>query len=260
MQNSPAGETARIMGSLKRLMRARSITYAQLAARIKLSEASVKRIFSRSTLTLGRLDQICLALDTSIQEITRLAGEQSAETSETLSIEQETALAADPNLLACFYLIANGRTAREVSAELGADDKLVRRWNTRLQALGLVEMRTPLRARATTSTAIKWRKDGPVSRLYARQVRHEFLQSPFAAANEVMHFRSAELSEASCRVLIRKLDRLAAEFRDLVELDRGITRRDKVSFGLLLAARPWVFSMFESIRRGAPPAKNSAVK
>ncbi len=249
MVEQSIGETARIMASLKRLMRARAITYGQLARRIKLSEASVKRIFSRATLSLARLDQICQALDTSILETTRLSGEQTADTPETLSIEQENALASDPNLLACYYLVANGRTGREICGELGVDDKMVRRWHVQLHSLGLIEMRSKLRARARTSSAIKWRKDGPVSRLYERQVRQEFLQSPFSTSNEALHFRSAELSEESRRVLIRKLDRLASEFRDLAELDRTLPSRDKRSIGVLLAARPWVFSMFESLRR-----------
>ena len=128
MAEQSIGETARIMASLKRLMRARAITYGQLARRIKLSEASVKRIFSRATLSLARLDQICQALDTSIKETTLLAGEQTTDTPETLSIEQENALAADPNLLACYYLVANGRTGREICGELGVDDKFRNRF------------------------------------------------------------------------------------------------------------------------------------
>jgi DNA-binding Xre family transcriptional regulator len=246
-------ETTRIMTSLKRLMKARAITYAQLAKRIDLSEASVKRILSRATMTLSRFDQICQALETSIQEITRLAGEGSAEAPETLSLDQEKSLAADPNLLACYYLVANGRSGSEIGAELGADAKRVRRWFVALHSLRLIEMRSGLRARARTSSAIKWRKDGPVSKLYERQVRLEFLQSPFSALNEALHFRSAELSEASCRVLLRRLDRLAAEFRDLAELDRTLPSPDKRSIGVLLAARPWVFSMFDSLRHSGEP-------
>ena len=248
MDDAPA-ETARIMASLKRLMRSRALTYADLAQRIGLSEASVKRIFSRSTLTLARFDEICQALDTSIQEVTRLAGDHSAESTETLSFKQEEALAADPNLLACFYLVASGRDGREITAELGADDKKVRRWYLQLQTLGLVEMRSGLRARAHTTAAIKWRKEGPVAKLYARQVRLEFLHSPFTGPVEALHFRSSELSESSCRVLLRKLERLATEFRDLAELDRTLPSREKRSMGVLLATRPWVFSMFESLRR-----------
>jgi DNA-binding Xre family transcriptional regulator len=246
-----AGEGARIVASLKRMMKARAITYRVLAGRIKLSEVSVKRIFSQSTLSLGRLEQICQALDVSIQEIARLSGEQTADATESVSLEQESALAADPNLLACYYLIANGRTGPEICKELGVEEIKVRRWMVKLHSFGLVELRSKMRARARTSSAITWRRDGPMRRLYEKKVRQEYLQSNFSAPYEAMHFRSAEMSEASCRVLLRKLERLAAEFRDLAELDRTLPSREKRSMGVLLAARPWVFSMFESVRQSS---------
>jgi DNA-binding Xre family transcriptional regulator len=250
MAAETASETARIVAGLKRIMKSRAVTYAQLARDIRLSEASVKRILSRATMSLQRLEQICRALDVSIAEVTRLAAEQSADAAELLTLEQETALAGDPNLLACFYLLANGRTGREICTEMRVDEKQVRRWFVRLHALRLVDLRSGLRVRARTTTAIAWRREGPVRRLYEKQ----FLHSSFSGSGEAQHYRSAELSDASFRVFLRKLERLAAEFRDLAELDRSLPSRDKRSVAVLLAARPWVFSMFESLRQpGGPP-------
>jgi hypothetical protein len=80
--------------------------------------------------------------------------------------------------------------------------------------------------------------------MYEQQVRAEFLHSLFGADREALHFRSAELSAASCRVLQRKLERLAAEFRDLADLDSGLPSNKKRNVGCLLAMRPWVFSRF----------------
>jgi DNA-binding Xre family transcriptional regulator len=252
MSAMATGEAARIVLALKRLMKSRAKTYKQLARQIDLSEVSVKRIFSRCSLSLARLEQICRALDVSIQEVAGISKEQPTDTSELLTIEQEGELAADPNLLACYYLVANGRAGPEIALELGADERQVRRWLVKLHSLKLVELRSKFMARARTTSSISWLRDGPVRRLYESQVRQEFLQSTFAAPNEALHFRSAELSEESCRVLLRKLERLAAEFRDLAELDRTLPARDKRSIGFLLAGRPWVFSMFESLRRPLP--------
>jgi DNA-binding Xre family transcriptional regulator len=257
MTVAQAGETARIVASLKRIMKARSVTYAQLARDIRLSEPSVKRILSRATLSLHRLEQICRALDVSIHEVTRLASEQSTDAAELLTLEQENALASDKNLLACFYLLANGRTGREIATQLGADDRQLRRWFVKLHSLRLVELRSGLRARARTSSAISWRKDGPVRRRYERQAREEFLRSSFSATGEAQHYRSAELSDASWRVFLRKLERLAAEFRDLAELDRSLPSREKRAVAVLMAARPWVFSMFESLRQSAETTRGN---
>jgi hypothetical protein len=123
----------------------------------------------------------------------------------------------------------------------------------RLQELGLIRLRSKLRAHTLTTAAIAWRANGPVRQMYERQVRNEFLQSSFAAQLEALQFRSAELSEASCRVYLRKLERLAAEFRELADLDRSVPSAQKRSVACLLAMRPWVFSMFESLGERRQP-------
>src|SRR5262249_43824761 len=159
-----------------------------LGSRIRLSEASMKRIFSRGTLSLARLEQMCQALDVSVQEVVRAASEPGSDEPDALTLEQETALAADPHLFTCFYLIANGRTGREIGAELSADERTVRRWMVRLDALRLIEIRSKLRARARGASVIAWRKDGPLRRRYERQIRQEFLQSSFSSTGEALHF------------------------------------------------------------------------
>lgn len=246
MSTEAGNEAARIVESLKRIMKSRSVTYSRLARGIDLSEASVKRIFSRGTLTLDRLQQICFSLGITIQEVVRLASELDSDTPDVLTLEQEDVLAADFNLLACFYLLANGRTGREVAEELRSDERQVRKWFVRLHSLGLIQLQDGMRAKARVTSAIVWCKDGPVRRAYEERARMEFMQSPFSGASELQHFRSAELSEASWRVFLRKLERLTAEFRDLAEIDRSLPSREKRSVAIMLAARPWVFSMFNA--------------
>src|SRR3954467_7270388 len=112
------GDTHRIVHAPKRALRSRGITYAMLAKRISLSEPSVKRILSRGSLSLPRLERICEATGISLEELVRPGPVSPGESSSTLSATQEAALAADPQLLGCFYLLTNGRTPREVAAEL----------------------------------------------------------------------------------------------------------------------------------------------
>ena len=158
------GETNRIIFALKRGLRARGITYAMLAKRINLSEPSVKRILSRGSLSLPRLERICEAAGLSMEELVRPVAAAPSETSSTLSAAQESALAADPQLLACFYLLTNGHTPKEVAAELNADEKLLRRWLVKLDNLHLVELRARLGARLRVHAPISWREDGPIRR------------------------------------------------------------------------------------------------
>ena len=47
-----------LIDALKRCLRAQNLTYRELAARIRMSEAAVKRMFSRRAMSLQRLEQI----------------------------------------------------------------------------------------------------------------------------------------------------------------------------------------------------------
>jgi hypothetical protein len=47
---------------------------------------------------------------------------------------------------------------------------------------------------------------------------------------------------------------MAGEFRDLAELDRSVPPRDKRSMAVMLAVRPWVFSMFNGLKALPAPA------
>ena len=103
-------DTARLVATLKKLLQAHGVTYAALASRIGLSEASVKRLFAQQTFTLRRLDEICAAIDVDFYELARACCAGSRRTRAKCSRAQETALAADPQLLATFYLVFNGWT------------------------------------------------------------------------------------------------------------------------------------------------------
>jgi transcriptional regulator with XRE-family HTH domain len=248
-ESAAMGDTHRIVHALKRALRSRGITYAMLAKRISLSEPSVKRILSRGSLSLPRLERICEVTGISLEELVRPVSSGPAETSSTLTAVQETALAADPQLLACFYLLTNGHSPRDVATELGGDEKQLRRWLVKLDNLQLVELRARLGARLRVHAPISWREDGPIRRTYEQQVREEFMRSSFMAQDEVLQFRSAELSDASRMVLQRKLAKLASEFNELAELDRHLPSRERRSVALMMACRPWVWSMFDGLRR-----------
>lgn len=244
-------ECAQIIAVLKRSLKARGTTYRDLAKVMGLSEASIKRIFAEETFSLSRLEQICSALGLSIAEVARMAAHQSTPGGQQLTIEQEQVLASDSRLLACFHLLLNGRPPVDIGRELDLSERELRRLLVKLDAVKLIELQPKLKARLRTPNVIAWRSNGPVRRLYEQQVKTEFLQAEFTGRNELLNFASAELSEASAKILTRKAEMLARDFAELATLDAGLPDQEKRSMGLLLALRPWVFSMFDGLRKKA---------
>ncbi len=242
-------ESARIIDVLKRTLKTRGLTYRDVAAKVGLSEASIKRVFAEETFTLQRLEKICTTVGITVAELVRMASDTLEPHSQYLSLEQEQLLAGNPSLLACFYLMLNGRPSGEIQTRLNLTERELRSLYVKLDDARLAELQPGLKSRLRVGPVVNWRSDGPVRRVYERQVKAEFLQAEFQGEGEALHFHSAELSEASAALLARKLEQLGHEFADFAKLDRSLPIKKKRSVALLLAFRPWVFSMFDGLQQ-----------
>lgn len=241
-------QTRSIHAALKRLIRARGHTYADAAVVLGLSEASIKRLFSRAALSLQRLEALCNWLDVDIHELVRMSREAEPLTTR-LSLSQERELMKDPGLLLVAFLLLNHWTQKEILDTYGFTGPGLMQKMFRLQDLGLVEVLPFDRVRLRTARNFAWRREGPVHRFFSDQVLAEFLDSRFESAGESMHFVSGMLSRASVVKLQESMAELARELDTLVEadLDRPVSERHGAS--LLLAIRPWEFSAFAAHRR-----------
>ena len=65
--------TREIVETLKRVLKARSMTYADLAAALRVSTPTVKRLFSQRTFTLERLEEILRVLEMDFYELARMS-------------------------------------------------------------------------------------------------------------------------------------------------------------------------------------------
>jgi transcriptional regulator with XRE-family HTH domain len=240
-------ETDQLVDALKRCVKARGLTYRALAARINLSEASVKRLFAERTFTVRRLEQVCKAMDMSVTELLRMI-DRSASVATTLGLEQESALARDPALFSYFYLLVNGWTDAQIRREYEFDETQIERLRAELAALELIELLPRRRQRLRVGRRLVWRPDGPVRRAYERQVQTEFLRTPFAGRSEFLGWQPAELTESSIGVFKRKLEHLYDEFLQMAEFD-ALSAQPRHSTALLVAFRPWVFSLVAARQR-----------
>jgi transcriptional regulator with XRE-family HTH domain len=163
-----------LIEALKRLLKTRNVTYAQLARGIGLSEASVKRLFSRRTFTLKRLEQVLQVLEVDFFELARLA-RGATEARESLTEAQETALAADPRLLGVFYLLYNDWQPAEIvkryELTLPACVTLV----AKLARLDLVDWLPKERVRLRVARPLRLRPDGPIRARHGPRALAEFL-------------------------------------------------------------------------------------
>ena len=249
-----AANPAALIDALKRALRRQGLTYAVVAARMRLSEASIKRMLSRGRLSLAQLLQLADLAGTDLASLARQA-RGGTRLPRTLTVEQERALAADPRLLLMFHLLAGGRGVDDIAREFDLRGTARTLLLARLDRLGLIDLLPADRVRLRIAPDFAWRSDGPVRRRYGAQVLREFLHDRFDGERTLLRFEVRELSEASIEILRRKLQRLAAEVTELAELDAELPGERRRSVGVALAMRPWVFSVAEALKAGDAPAE-----
>jgi transcriptional regulator with XRE-family HTH domain len=238
----------RLIEALKACLRSRGLTYAALARKLGVSEPTVKRMFSRGNFTLERMEQVLEVLEVDLQELARLAREGSQAPAE-LTHEQELALARDERLFSVFWLVQNQWSFAEIVAAYAISRAELTSVYARLERLKLIRWGPGERAKLLVRRDFRWRDGGPAKKTYGPRVMSEFLDARFKQPLEFLRFESRQVSPESAAVLKRRLERLALEFNELAEVDFSVPSGKRVGVAVLVACRPWEFSVVRGLKR-----------
>ena len=249
--------TREIVETLKRILKARGMTYAELAGALRLSTPTVKRLFSQRSFTLERIEEILRILEVDFYELARMSHGR-REGPVELSQEQESALARDARLFTVFWLLCNEWRFDEIVSEYRVGAAQITAYFARLERLRLIDWRPGNRARLRVAKRYVWRAGGPLRKAYGQRVVSEFMRARFDAPHDAFHFEAQELSPESALVVKRRLERVAAEINELVEMDAAAPGKKRVALGVLLACRPWSISIIHALRADTEALKKTA--
>lgn len=240
-------QTTQMVSTLKKCLKAKGITYRQLGDAMNLSEASIKRLFSEQTFSLKRLEEICNILDLSLYDLAKISAD--AETGpNVLSLEQEAVLSEKPKLLVFFYLLLNGRSPETIIEDYKISEAESLKFLLELDKLKLIELHPDNKVRLLTQKNITWRKGGPIRNRYEKLIKEEFLSAPFDQPEDRLRFETGKLSDGSQSVMLKKINRLFKEYIELTEIDKALPQEKSRNTGLLVAFRPWIFSMLNEFK------------
>jgi transcriptional regulator with XRE-family HTH domain len=250
-------QTDRIIGATKRALRRQGLTYADVARALDLSEPSVKRLFARGGFSLERLEAIARLLGMEVGDLVRSA-ERADDLPRQLTLEQEAYLIERPKLLLVFYLLLNDYTVDRITDEFRLDRPEGILQLRELDRLGLIEHQPGDRARLLVSRELAWRRDGPIRRFIDERVLREFLGAAFDGDHDAFHFRSGLVSPAGLAQLQGDIERLVRRFNEQLRAESANELERRQGCSLLVAMRPWQFSVFDEYRRdsNAPTASD----
>jgi transcriptional regulator with XRE-family HTH domain len=235
----------RILGALRFKMKTKGMSYSKLASLLNVSEVSVKRYFSEERMSLDVLDKICVALESSLEEMLAEFAEGSGEQQTSFTIVQEEALASHDLLFAVFYLVAGGWSFEAIVSSHSISGAELTRSLRALEKLGLVDFSTNARLRARLPIETHWSPEGPLFTKFKARAVEEFFNSDFTQKNEFLKLGIGPLLPDSANVVRRKMIELQDEIQRLSQLDQkhiaDITSVD--GYWFVTALRPMSFSV-----------------
>lgn len=239
-----------LVDTLKRLLKLRGITYAELANRIGTSEATVKRMFSQKNFTLQRLDDVLSASGIGFDELTAAQGGPNLIAHLTLAQERE--IMSDKKLLVAAVSAMNHIGFDDILRYYELTEAELTGCLLRLDKIGFLELLPNNRVKLLIARTFSWIPNGPIQAYFRSEAAADFLESHFDGEGEVMRLVNVMLTRQSGAALRERLAQVANEFAQQHQHEARLPLEQRHAVSFMVAARPWVPRAFKALMRKNP--------
>lgn len=233
---------------LKRLLKARGLTYRDVAAGLGLSETSVKRLFSSERFTVERLERLAGLLGYSLSELMAEVGGQ-AERLQALTPQQEAQLVRDDKLMLVAVCAFNHWGLDDIIAAYRLSRAECLKRLLVLDRMGLIALLPGDRIRLKLARNFDWLPDGPIRRHFLARQLADYVDSRFDGEGEQMALAFGMLSRDARTELQGELRRLARRVSDWHQACASLPRGHTEGVAVLLSMRGWEPPAFAALRR-----------
>ncbi|MFK7862480.1 MAG: helix-turn-helix domain-containing protein [Granulosicoccus sp.] len=241
-------QSSRLVGVIKRELKARQISYRDLAKRLQLSESAVKQMFSAGNFTLKRLDALCDVLGLEFAELAKLASNAPAGL-QGLTLEEEERLIGDPQLLLVAYCVVNAWTFEEIVERYRISETECIQKLAQLDRMRMAELLPGNRIRVLIGINFQWQPNGPIEQFFRDEVQNQFFDTVFDGRDAVRLVKSGDITQATFNQLVNRIESAGQLFDDLAREDHACNNEQRRGTSMILAIRHWEFGAFKSFER-----------
>lgn len=241
-------EVNQLLVTIKRQLKLQGKTYRDVAATLRLSEASVKRLLTSDTLGVDRLVQVSNMLGFTLAELAQEAAVTESRL-RTLTPAQEKELVSDTKLMVVAVCALNHWTLADMVAVYQLTEAEALQKLLHLDRLHLIALMPGNRIRLNVARDFDWLPDGPIRAYFRTEGLDDFLGSRFERQDETLIFTHAMLTESALARMQAELRQLRARFAELHEESLASPLPKRRGSGLLLALREWEPAAFAGLRR-----------
>jgi len=241
-------QTNALLSTLKKQLKAHGLTYADVAKRMKLSEATIKRAFAENSFTLQRLESMCSLIGCQISDIVQAMEREQPQLIQ-LTEEQEEEIIADDKLLIVAVSVLNGFGFKDLMRSYHFKETELIQKMAKLDRLKLIELLPNNRIKLLIAPNFRWLPNGPIQRFFLEKVEQDFFRSQFDKENEKLIVLNGMLRQSSIAEIEKRLEGVAKKFNDLQQEDLAQPMAEKDGVTSVLALRAWRVPLFERYRR-----------
>lgn len=235
--NDPFGmEHELLLAALRRRLRGAGLTQADVAKKLEVGTATVKRWLHGRGLGLRTLSQLCALADTTLTEIAEEAAVRDR-TSDKLTLAQEKALTSSPELSTIFFIIVTGWPVSEAEEGFGIPADHIAQHVERLERLALIDRLPGGRLRARLDPAHVWQRE-PMRRHFETHMKHLFFSLDYGDPDTIFGVETVKLSPVGVARVAERIERFRAELREIAQADRRGSALPGEWYAILAVATP----------------------
>jgi transcriptional regulator with XRE-family HTH domain len=241
-------QTLHLINTLKKALKGHGLTYADIAKKIDMSEASIKRMFSEKNFTLKRLEQLCQCMEIELSDLLTLMKEDESNISQ-LSNEQEKEIVNDLTLLLVTVCVLNRWTLEEITSRYKISETEGIQYLAKLDRLKIIDLLPKNKIKLLIAPNFSWLENGPIQNLFQSKIEKDFFNVRFNKSNERLFVINGMLAHNSNTVFQKKMEKLIKEFNELNDSDANLSLDERTGTTVVMAIRQWQYGLFEPMRR-----------
>lgn len=234
MSLSDRSQVKALLDNLRFHLKARGLRQQDVADRLGVGLATVKRWLSGESLNLRHLEELCELANVELYDLISTTENSNTRKQTKFTPSQERALGEDQVLFFLFFALLHDWPVEDCMRDISLSRAEMTEALEKLERLGLLDIRSPDRVRMLTTRDVAWREDGPIAFYF--KARGSFVVE--RASSDII---STAAFVPLCSESLAKMRALMEENRR--ELQRiaysGRTaRQNRTWYGVLFFARP----------------------
>lgn len=234
-----------IFDSLRAHLKARKLTYRDIAQNLGVSEQTIKRLFLQQDCSIERLEKICELMQLDLRELVK-SSPRPRKFIQQLSLPQEDQLAQNHKLLMVAVCTMSLWTFEDMVQHLHIPDVEIKSLLHQLDKMAFLDLLPRNRYYLRVAREFSWIVDGPIMRM-VKNMASDYFDHFFDGDGEILKVVNVRVSRHAASRLRTRLEQIAQEYADQVTIDAKLPLHERPPLSICIAARRWLPEQLQAL-------------